>query len=138
MIEYRWAEGHYDRLPALAVDLVRRQVAVIFTSGGAPPLRAAMGTTTTIPIIFNVGDDPVSKGYVASLNRPGSNVTGVNFLATEVAAKRLELLRERSARYALLRFRAVFSCPRRPRQARRGKLAAASSPRQARRGKLHA
>jgi putative ABC transport system substrate-binding protein len=94
VIEYRWAEAHYDRLPTLAGDLVRHQVAVIFASGGQSPLRAAIAATTTIPIIFSVADDPVSRGYVASLNRPGGNVTGVNFLAEEVAAKRFELLRE--------------------------------------------
>jgi putative tryptophan/tyrosine transport system substrate-binding protein len=94
VIEYRWAEAHYDRLPTLAGELVRHQVAVIFASGGQSPLRAAIAATTTIPIIFSVADDPVSRGYVASLNRPGGNVTGVNFLAEEVAAKRFELLRE--------------------------------------------
>jgi putative tryptophan/tyrosine transport system substrate-binding protein len=94
VIEYRWAEGHYDRLQAMVADFVRQQVAVIFTAGGAPPLRAAIAATKTIPIIFNVGDDPVGGGYVASLNRPGGNVTGVNFLAAELAAKRFELLRE--------------------------------------------
>jgi len=94
VIEYRWAETHYERLPALAADLVRHHVAVIFASGGPPPLQAAMAATTTIPIIFNVADDPVGRGFVASLNRPGGNVTGVNFLAEEVAAKRFELMRE--------------------------------------------
>jgi putative ABC transport system substrate-binding protein len=94
VIEYRWAEGHYDRLPAMAADLVRQHVAVIFASGGGLPLQAAIAATTTIPIIFSLADDPVSRGYVASLNRPGGNVTGVNFLATEVTAKRFELLRE--------------------------------------------
>ncbi len=93
-IDYRWAEGHYDRLPSLAADLVRDGVAVIFASGGAPSLRAATTATSTIPIVFNVADDPVSRGVVASLNRPGGNVTGVNFLAAEVAGKRFELLRE--------------------------------------------
>jgi putative tryptophan/tyrosine transport system substrate-binding protein len=88
VIEYRWAEGHYDRLPAMAADLVRQHVAVIFASGGGLPLQAAIAATTTIPIIFSLADDPVSRGYVASLNRPGGNVTGVNFLATEVTAKR--------------------------------------------------
>jgi putative ABC transport system substrate-binding protein len=94
VIEYRWAEGHYDRLPAMAVDLVRRKVTVIFASGGGLPLQAAIAATATIPIIFSLADDPVSRGFVASLNRPGGNVTGVNFLATEVTAKRFELLRE--------------------------------------------
>jgi len=94
VIEYRWAEGHYDRLPEMAVDLVRRKVTVIFASGGGLPLQAAIAATATIPIIFSLADDPVSRGFVASLNRPGGNITGVNFLATEVTAKRFELLRE--------------------------------------------
>jgi putative ABC transport system substrate-binding protein len=94
VIEYRWEEGHYDRLPEMAVDLVRRKVTVIFASGGGLPLQAAIAATATIPIIFSLADDPVSRGFVASLNRPGGNITGVNFLATEVTAKRFELLRE--------------------------------------------
>jgi putative ABC transport system substrate-binding protein len=78
----------------MAVDLVRRKVTVIFASGGGLPLQAAIAATATIPIIFSLADDPVSRGFVASLNRPGGNITGVNFLATEVTAKRFELLRE--------------------------------------------
>ena len=91
-IEFRWAEGHYDRLPALASDLVRRRVAVLFASGGNAPALAAKAATTKIPIVFFSGGDPVRAGLVASLNRPGGNATGVNLILTELVPKQLELL----------------------------------------------
>jgi ABC-type uncharacterized transport system substrate-binding protein len=91
-IEYRSAEGHLDRLPALVAELIRRPVAVIV--GNTPSAFAAKAVTTTVPIVFTTGSDPVRDGLVASFNRPGGNVTGVTFLAAELGAKRLELLRQ--------------------------------------------
>ena len=103
-IDYRWAE-QMERLPELAAQLVRRQVAVIVTAGGFATAFAAKDATTTIPIVFSVSDDPVKHGLVASLARPGGNLTGVNLLSTELTAKRLDLLREmlpRASRIAVL------------------------------------
>ena len=94
LIEYRWAEGNYGRLSELATDLVRRQVAVIVATGGEPSGRAAMAATSTIPIVFDAGGSPVEQGMVASLNRPGGNMTGVNQMAEELVTKELGLLHE--------------------------------------------
>jgi putative ABC transport system substrate-binding protein len=93
-IEYRWAEGQYDRLPALVADLVGRPVVVIVATGGDVGVRAAKKATTAIPIVFTSGSDPVAAGFVSSLNRPGGNVTGVSLFVSVLEVKKLDLLRE--------------------------------------------
>jgi putative tryptophan/tyrosine transport system substrate-binding protein len=101
-IEYRWAEGQYDRLPALAADLVGRRVTVIVALGGNGPAQATKAATANIPIVFVSGGDPVSGGLVASLNRPGGNLTGVSWIATALVPKQLELLRGLAGNPALI------------------------------------
>jgi putative ABC transport system substrate-binding protein len=104
-VEYHWLEGHYDRLPSLLADLIRRRVAVIATPGFTDGSRAAKAATTTIPIVFGVADDPVALGLVTSLARPGGNATGINFFSQEINAKRLGLMREllpKATRFAVL------------------------------------
>jgi len=93
-IEFRWAEGQYDRLPALATELVQKRASVIVTIGGDPPAFAAKAASTTIPLVFMVGQDPVKSGLVTSLSRPGGNATGVNLLIAETESKRVDLLKE--------------------------------------------
>jgi putative ABC transport system substrate-binding protein len=101
-IDFSWAEGRYDQLPVLAADLVRRQVAVIFAAGGSAPAQAAKAATNKIPIVFSSGGDPVAGGLVASLNRPGGNITGVSLMFSDLVAKRLGLLHELVPNTALM------------------------------------
>jgi putative ABC transport system substrate-binding protein len=110
-IEFRWADGHYDRLPAMAADLVRRKVAVLVATGGAATVIAAKAATSTIPIVFTTGVDPVRLGFVSSLNRPGSNITGVNLFVTVLESKRLGILRQLLPGVQLI---AVLVNPNRP------------------------
>ena len=93
-IEYRWADSHLERVPALALDLIRRRVDVIFASGGDVTTFVAKGATATIPIVFVTGSDPVAMGFVSSLNQPGGNVTGATFMVSELGPKRVQLLHE--------------------------------------------
>jgi putative tryptophan/tyrosine transport system substrate-binding protein len=110
-IEYRWAEGQYERLPALAADLVRRQVAVIAAISGTPAALAAKAATTTIPIVFAIGGDPVAPGLITNLSRPGGNITSVGFSPAPFVAKRMELARELVPRGTTI---AVFVNPDNP------------------------
>ena len=102
--EYRWAEDQYERLPALAVDLVRREVAVLVAIGGITSAIAAKSATATIPVVFEIGGDPIGMGLVSSLNRPGGNITGVSFLTGTLVAKQFEILHETVPMTALIGF----------------------------------
>src|SRR6516164_8553668 len=110
-IEFRWDEGHYDRLPRMAADLVRRKVNVLVATGGLPSVVAAKAATSTIPIVFTTGSDPVRLGVVASLSRPGANLTGVSLFSTVLDAKRLDLVRRLIPGVQLI---AVLFNPNRP------------------------
>ena len=111
LIDYRWANFQYDRLPALAAELVERPVDVIFTTGGVPSALAAKSATATIPIVFANGSDPVQSGLVARLNRPGGNVTGISFINSQLGPKRIQLLRLLNPKIAVI---AVLVNPRNP------------------------
>jgi putative tryptophan/tyrosine transport system substrate-binding protein len=102
LVEYRWADFHYDRLPALAADLVRRPVDVIYTTGSVVSALAAKAATANIPIVFVNGSDPVQHGLVASLNRPGGNVTGINFINSQLGPKRIQLLMQLNPKTAAI------------------------------------
>jgi putative ABC transport system substrate-binding protein len=101
-IEYRWGLGQYERLPEMAVDLVSQRVSVFAATGGLPSVRAAKAATSTIPIVFTMGGDPVAFGLVASLNHPGSNVTGITLISGEIVSKRIALLRDLLPRAKML------------------------------------
>jgi putative tryptophan/tyrosine transport system substrate-binding protein len=111
LVEYRWADFHYDRLPALAAELVGRPVDVIFTTGSVVSALAAKSATANIPIVFANGSDPVQHGLVASLNRPGGNVTGVNFINSQLGPKRIQLLMQLNSKTAAI---AVLVNPKNP------------------------
>jgi putative tryptophan/tyrosine transport system substrate-binding protein len=124
-IEYRWAENQFDQLPALAADLARRQVAAIFTNG-PPSTRAAKGETATIPIVFSMGEDPIKEGIVASLNRPGGNVTGFSYFTNQLFGKRMALLTEIVPGAAAFAFLVNPTNPNADPDARDAQLAAAA------------
>ncbi len=124
-IEYSFAEGHFDRLPALAADLVRRQVSVLAVLSGTPAALAAKAATSTIPIVFAVGSDPVVSGLVTSLNRPEGNVTGVTFFNSPLSAKRLEMIRQLAPKATSI---AVLVNPDNPPSLLEGKETATAAP----------
>ncbi len=124
MIEYRWARGQYDRLPALATELVRRPLAVLVSTGGEPAALAAKAVTSTIPIVFSIGGDPIKLGLVSSYNRPGGNASGINILTNTLEAKRLGLLHELVPQAATIGFLVNSNNPPAENQLRDAEVAA--------------